>query len=42
MVLSAHLSAEIRKAYQQLDVHVLIDKPFNIHELRVTVDKLAA
>jgi DNA-binding response OmpR family regulator len=42
MVLSAHLSAEIRKAYEQLDVHVLIDKPFNIHELRVTVDKLAA
>jgi DNA-binding response OmpR family regulator len=42
MVLSAHLSAEIRKAYEQLDVHVLIDKPFNIHELRLTVDKLAA
>jgi DNA-binding response OmpR family regulator len=42
MVLSAHLSAEIRKAYEHLDVHVLLDKPFNIHELRLTVDKLAA
>jgi CheY-like chemotaxis protein len=42
MVLSAHLSSEIRQAYEQLDVHVLLDKPFNIQELRSAVDKLAA
>jgi two-component system nitrogen regulation response regulator NtrX len=42
MVLSAHLSAEIRQAYEQMDVHVMLDKPFNIHELRSTVDNLAA
>ena len=42
MVLSAHLSVEIRKAYEELDVHVLLDKPFNINELRLTVEKLAA
>jgi CheY-like chemotaxis protein len=42
LVLSAHLSSEIRDAYEQLDVHALLDKPFNIHELRLAVDKLAA
>jgi CheY-like chemotaxis protein len=42
VVLSAHLSAEVRRAYEQLNVNVLLDKPFNIHELRVVVDKLAA
>jgi DNA-binding response OmpR family regulator len=42
LVLSAHLSSEVRAAYEQLDVHVLLDKPFNIHELRLAVDKLAA
>jgi two-component system nitrogen regulation response regulator NtrX len=42
MVLSAHLSSEVREAYEQLDVHVMLDKPFNIHELRSVLDKLAA
>jgi two-component system response regulator len=42
MVLSAHLSSEIREAYEQMDVHVLLDKPFNIHELRSVLDNLAA
>lgn len=42
MVLSAHLSPEIRQAYEQMDVHVLLDKPFDIHELRVALDRLAA
>ena len=42
MVLSAHLSSEIREAYEQMDVHVLLDKPFNIHELRSALDNLAA
>jgi two-component system response regulator len=42
MVLSAHLSSEIRETYEQMDVHVLLDKPFNIHELRSVLDNLAA
>jgi DNA-binding response OmpR family regulator len=42
MVLSAHLSSEIREAYEHLDVRVMLDKPFNIHELRSTLDRLAA
>ena len=42
MVLSAHLSAAIRKAYEQMDVHMLMDKPFDIEELRLAVDRLAA
>ena len=42
MVLSAHLSPEICEAYQQMDVHVILDKPFNIQELRSTVDRLLA
>jgi two-component system nitrogen regulation response regulator NtrX len=42
MVLSAHLSSEIRQAYEQMDVHVMLDKPFNIHELRSVLENLAA
>jgi DNA-binding response OmpR family regulator len=42
MVLSAHLSAEIRHAYDDMDVDVMIDKPFNIHELRSLLDQLEA
>lgn len=42
MVLSAHLSDEVRAAYEQMDVDVMLDKPFNIHELRSALDKLAA
>jgi DNA-binding response OmpR family regulator len=34
IVLSAHLSSEVREAYHDMNVHVMIDKPFNIHELR--------
>jgi len=42
MVLSAHLSPEIREAYEQMDVDLILDKPFNIHELRLALDNLAA
>ncbi|MBV9010231.1 MAG: response regulator [Verrucomicrobia bacterium] len=42
MVLSAHLSDELREKYEQMDVHVMLDKPFNIHELRRALDSLAA
>src|SRR5947207_3827985 len=42
MVLSAHLSPQIRESYEQMDVHVMVDKPFNIHDLRRALDSLAA
>ena len=42
MVLSAHLSAEIRAAYERMDVHVMFAKPFDVAELRSAVDCLAA
>ena len=40
MVLSAHLSPDIRSAYEDLDVDVMIEKPFDIKELRSLLDKL--
>jgi CheY-like chemotaxis protein len=42
IVVSAHLSSEIREAYERLDVHEIFSKPFNIAELRSAVDRLAA
>jgi DNA-binding response OmpR family regulator len=42
MVLSAHLSPAVREEYEQMDVHVMVDKPFNIHDLRRALDSLAA
>lgn len=42
MVLSAHLSPELRTAYSELGVHQLLDKPFDIHQLRRALDNLAA
>lgn len=42
MVLSAHLSSEIREVYERMDVHVMFPKPFDIAELRSAVDRLAA
>jgi DNA-binding response OmpR family regulator len=42
MVLSAHLSADVRMAYEELDVDVMIEKPFDINELRSMLDELAA
>jgi CheY-like chemotaxis protein len=42
MVLSANLSPAVREEYEQMDVHVMVDKPFNIHELRRALDSLAA
>jgi CheY-like chemotaxis protein len=42
MVLSAHLSAEIRNIYEQMDVKVMLEKPFNIDDLRSALDHLAA
>ena len=42
MVLSAHLSPEIRDAYEELDVDVMMEKPFNINDLRELLEQLAA
>ena len=40
MVLSAHLSPDIRTAYEELDVDVMMEKPFDIKELRQLLDQL--
>lgn len=42
MVISAHLSDEIRSAYERMDVHLMFPKPFDIGALRSAVDTLAA
>jgi len=42
MVLSAHLTPALREAYAQMNVDVLVDKPFDIHELREKLDVLVA
>ena len=42
IVVSAHLSSELREAYERLDVHVMFSKPFNVDELRSAVDRFAA
>jgi len=42
MVLSAHLSPEVRAAYEEMEVDAMIDKPFSITTLRQTIDSLAA
>jgi CheY-like chemotaxis protein len=42
IVVSAHLSSEIREAYKRMDVHEMFSKPFNVGELRSAVDRLAA
>lgn len=42
IVVSAHLSSEIREAYARMDVHEMFPKPFNVGELRSAVDRLAA
>jgi CheY-like chemotaxis protein len=40
IVVSAHLSSEIREAYEGLDVHMMFSKPFNVEELRSAVDRV--
>lgn len=42
MVLSAHLSDELRAAYRELGADSMMDKPFNIDYLREALVKLAA
>jgi|SRR3954451_5647290 CheY-like chemotaxis protein len=42
MVLSAHLSPEVRAAYEAMEVDAMIDKPFSIKALRQTLDEVSA
>ncbi len=42
MVLSAHLSTDVRAAYEALEVDAMIDKPFSVKALRQTLDRVAA
>jgi CheY-like chemotaxis protein len=42
MVLSAYLNSEIRETFEQMDVHVMFGKPFDVAALRSAVDRLAA
>jgi two-component system response regulator (stage 0 sporulation protein F) len=42
IVLSAHLSPEVRDAFEQMYVNIIMEKPFDIYELRSTLDRLAA
>jgi len=42
MVLSAHISEEVRAAYKRMDVHIMFPKPFDIGQLRSAVEGLAA
>jgi CheY-like chemotaxis protein len=42
MVLSAHLSPEVREAYDRMDVHLIFPKPFDVAAIRSAVDRLAA
>jgi CheY-like chemotaxis protein len=42
MVLSAHITPEIRETYEEMGVHVILEKPFDVEKLRSAVDRLAA
>ena len=42
IVVSAHLSSEVREAYERMDVHIMFSKPFDIDMLRSAVDRLPA
>ena len=42
MVLSAHLSTDVRAAYEAMEVDAMIEKPFSVKALRQTLDRLAA
>jgi DNA-binding response OmpR family regulator len=42
IVVSAHLSAETREAYERMDVHVMFSKPFNVEVLRAAVSRVSS
>ena len=40
MVLSAHLSVDVRAAYEEMKVDAMIEKPFSVKALRQALDEL--
>jgi two-component system response regulator (stage 0 sporulation protein F) len=42
VVVSAHLTSDIREAFERLDVQIIFTKPFDIVQLRSAVDRIAA
>ena len=42
IVLSAYLSSKVREDYAGMDVHEMLDKPFDVEALRSAVNRLAA
>ena len=42
VVLSAHLSTDVRATYEAMEVDALIEKPFSVKALRAKLDQLAA
>jgi CheY-like chemotaxis protein len=42
IVISAHLPPEIRQAYERMEVHAILPKPFDLVEVRAAVDQLVA
>jgi CheY-like chemotaxis protein len=41
IVVSAHVTSEIREAFARLDVDTIFSKPFNVEELRSAVGRVA-
>lgn len=42
IILSAHVSPDVRETYERLQVYAIFSKPFDLGELRAAVDCLAA
>lgn len=42
IVISAHLSSQLREAFSLMDVHITFSKPFNVEELRNAVERVIA
>jgi len=40
IILSAHITSEMRDAYERLGVHAIFPKPFEVEQLRSAVDRL--
>jgi DNA-binding response OmpR family regulator len=42
LVLSAHLTADVRAAYERMEVDAMLEKPFSVKALRAKLDQIAA
>ena len=42
IVVSAHLSSEVRAAFEAMQVHAIFTKPFDLGALRAAVEQIAA